>query len=609
VYGAANVHTPNLDQLAAEGAWAPQATVQVPLTRPSHVSIFTGLYPAEHGIRDNIAPPLGASVPLLAPLFEREKFATAAFVASAVLDRQSGLARGFSVYSDQLAPNADRRPGDEVTREAIDWLRGKDRFFAWVHLYDVHAPYEPPEPYRTQYSGRLYDGTVAWADDLVGRIVSALRASGTLDRTLVIVTSDHGEGLGDHGEDVHGYFVYEATLRVPLILRGPGIKPGARIDGVARSIDLFPTVVELMGIAAPSQPISGRSLVPALRGARAHDEPSFAESLVPLLHYGWSDLRAVRDGRWKYILAPRPELYDLDRDPSELHNLADAEPARAQALNAALKERLQSEQKTARAEQASAGVPPELLEKLGALGYVSPGRPSGAKATGADPKDKLAEYKTLSTTMQDGLVALRGGRPAEAIEPLQSLTRRGMDSYELHYYLARAHTTMKHWREAAAEYDRALLKLPGDAAAWRGLGESRVELKDSAGAARAFERLVAIAPGDAVARMELGEVYRDLGRWDDAARAMRGGLEIDPRPAQYWNALGTVLGGGKHMAEAERAFAEATAREPSNGMYAFNRALALRQLGRRDEAIAELRRAASSGYPPAAAFLRQLSSK
>jgi choline-sulfatase len=608
IYGAANVSTPHLDRLAREGAWAPQSVVHAPLTRPSHASLFTGLYPAEHGIRDNISPPLAANVPVLATLFEQEKFATAAFVASAVLDRQSGLARGFAVYGDRfdlstaptaLSQDGERRSGDLVVADTIAWLKGKSRFFAWVHLYDPHAPYEPPSPFKEQYAGRPYDGSVAWSDELVGRLIGALRDNNALDNTLVIVTSDHGEALGDHGEDVHGYFIYEATLRVPLVVRGPGVRAGTRMDGVARTIDLYPTIVELFGIRDSHKP-SGRSLVAALAGGRMHDEPSFAESLVPLVHYGWSDLRSVRDGRWKYILAPKPELYDLDRDPGELHNLIDTEPGRARAMNAGIKERLQTEQKAVRAGTGS--VPPELLEKLGALGYVSPG-PSNTKAAGADPKDMLEEYKAITASMQQALIAFRGGRPAAAVGHLQQLAKRGFDSYELHYYLGRSYEALGRPREAASSYERATALLPGDAAAWRQLGQARVALRDWPRAVQAFEKLVAIVPEDAMARMELGEVYRDQGRWNDAAAAMRAAVDRDATRADFWNALGTAFGGGGRMAEAERAFAEAAARDTSNAMFRYNHALALQQLGRRDEALAELQTAARLGSADARALL------
>jgi len=595
IYGATNIETPNMDRLAHEGAWAPQSDAPVPLTRPSHVSLFTGRYPSEHGIRDNLSAPLNADVPLLSGIFQQAGFATAAFVASSVLDRQSGLARGFDVYSDRFG-GADQRTGDVVTAEAIGWLRSppKPKFFAWVHLYDPHAPYTPPEPYASRYAGRLYDGEVAWCDELVGRIVTALRDAGTLDNTLVILTSDHGEALGEHGEDVHGYFVYEATLRVPLIVRGPGVAPGTRLGTLTRTIDLFPTVLDLMGVRA-DQPSSGRSLGPALRGGIVPDEPAFAESLVPLLHYGWSDLRSLRDGRWKYILAPRPELYDLEADPGELRNLATEQDSRARAMRSGLESQLRNERSSPKSADAS-GISPEALERLGALGYVSPGGSIDKKSAGADPKDKLEEYKALSGLMQQALVAMRGGRSAEAVQHLREVARRGLDSYEVHFYLGRALAAGNQWRDAALEYERATKKFPAGVEAWRGIGESRVALQDSRGAVHAFETLVSLAPQDPVALMQLGETYRDLGRWDDATRTIQRALVIDPGPAQYWNSFGTVLGSAGKMSEAEHAFGEAVRREPTNGLYRYNHGVALQQLGRRDEAMTEFQQAQALGY-------------
>jgi choline-sulfatase len=616
VYGAKNVETPNIDRLAREGAWASHSTVHVPLTRPSHISIFSGRYPAEHGIRDNVAPSLAADVPVLAESFQRAGFSTAAFVSSVVLTRQSGLARGFDTYSDKFEIGEDdarflntiQKPGDIATGEAIAWIKEHPKFFAWVHLYDPHDPYEPPGRYAVAYADRPYDGEVAWSDELVGRLIATLRDSGRLDDTLVVVTSDHGEGLGEHGEDVHGYFVYESTLNVPLVVRGPGVKVGTRIDALTRSVDLYPTLLELAGVHAETPANAGRSLAPALRGDRVDEEPSFAESLVPLVHYGWSDLRTVRDGRWKYILAPRPELYDLDRDPGETNNLAEQEPARARALRAGLEGRLRLEHRSATSDaaKASASVPPEMLEKLGALGYLSPGGPSESKAAGADPKDKLEEYKVLNTSMRRGLIALREGRPAETLDQLGGLVRRGVDSFEVHYYRGRAFTALKRWREAETSYAKALEKLPSYSAAWRGLAESRMAQRDLRGAAAAYEKVLPMAPGDALVRVQLGEVYRDLGRTDDAARLMREGVAIDAAPASYWNSLGMVLGGAGRLDEAEKAFAEAAARDGDDPQYAYNRGLALQRLGRRDEATAQFQRAAAMGFAPARRRLAEI---
>lgn len=285
-----------------------------PMTLPSHVSLFTGLLPSEHGIRDNVAPGLNPEIPLLADVLKTAGFRTAAFVSSVVLSAQSGLDRGFDLYSDEFEQDGDdarflntvQKRGDITTDEAIAWLEsnhGSNRLFAWIHLYDPHHPYEPPEPYASDYADRLYDGEVAWSDELIGRLDTAIEKLGLRDDTLFVLTSDHGEALGEHGETLHGFFVYQSTLAVPLLFRGPGVVPGSRLSATARTKDLFPTILDLVGVNAPAGiQRSGRSLAEALRGREElSEETSYAESLVPLLHFGWSDLRSLRAGRWKYI--------------------------------------------------------------------------------------------------------------------------------------------------------------------------------------------------------------------------------------------------------------------------------------------------------------------
>ena len=635
-YGNTTVATPNLDRLAREGAMATYASAHVPLTRPSHTSLFTGLYPAEHGIRDNVAPPLRTDAPLLAEILQQQGFRTAGFVSSIVLSKQSGLARGFARYSDQFEIGDDdarflntiQKRGDATVAEAVAWLgeAATARRFAWVHLYDPHDPYEPPEPYRTRYAGRPYDGEVAWSDELVGRLDGALAANGLRDNTLLIVTSDHGEGLDEHGEAVHGFFVYETTLRVPFLARGPGVKSGHKVDVVVRTVDVFPTVLDLLGLAGSTPAVSGRSLAAALRGDRMDDQPSFAESLTPLVHYGWSDLRAVRDGRWKYILAPRPELYDLDRDPAERQDLATQEPARARALRAGLEKRLRQEQAAAREPgAANTTVSPDLLEKLGALGYVSAGKIATGLASGADPKDKIDEYKTLNTLMREGLVNLREGKPAVSLERFRSLLGHGVDSFEAHYYAARALADLKRWREAVPHYEGAIAKLPGYSAAYLGLADAHLaagngalaldavrrgqkaspndpalvdregdiarRLRDGALAARSYERVAQMAPRDALVRVKLGEVYRDMGRGADAVRLLRDAVQLDPSPASYWKSLGMVLGAGGDLPAAEQAFGEACAREKTNAEYAYNLGLALQRQNKREGAVSQFTRA------------------
>lgn len=650
-YGNREVATPRLDQIAAGGALFEQATVHVPLTRPSHTSIFTGLLPAEHGIRDNVSPSLAPEVPTLAPMLKDAGFRTGAFVSSIVLSRQSGLHRGFDEYADRFEVDGDdarflntiQRPGDVAMKDALSWIESAPggRFFAWIHLYDPHDPYEPPEPYASRYAGRPYDGEVAWTDELIGRLEGALQRLGLQDQTLLVVTSDHGEGLGEHGETVHGFFVYESTLRVPLIVRGPGIPPGRRMKGVARSVDVMPSVLDLLGVPAPAGwKGSGQSLAPVLRGtaSMAAPQPAYAESLLPLLHYGWSDLRALRDGRWKYIQAPRPELYDLEADPGETRDLAAAMPARAEALRNGLAAHLAREREV---KTDAAGVPADLLEKLGALGYLGAGAPRSSPGTAAaDPKDKLAEYKVLNRLVREGLIALRQKDYAASIQRFRALLARGVESFEVHYYLGRALAASGKPREAIPHFEAALGRLPGFSAAYLELAQCRIVLGDMpaavevlrrgqaaapkdprlhereaqvwkggrrhAEAIAAYRAAIVLAPKDALLRVQLGEALRDSGALDDAALALREAVALDPVPASYWNALGMVLGTAGRLADAEAAFREALTRDAANAQYAYNAGLAAFRQGRAAEARAlyeeALRRDPS--FAPARAGLR-----
>ena len=346
---------------------------------------------------------------------------------------------------------------------------------------------------------------------------------------------------------------------------------------------------------------------------------------MPLVHYGWSDLRALRLGSWKYILAPRPELYDLEHDPGERQNLIEQQPARAKSLRSGLEQRLKQEQTAlVSADRTTAAVPPDLLEKLGALGYVSGAGASAARATGADPKDKIEDYKTLNTLMREGLVNLREQRFAASLDRFQGLFRRGVDSFESHYYAARALVGLKRWREAAAQYEQALRQLPVYSAAYIGLADAHLadgkpalalealrrgqkalpddpRLVDREGdiarrtgdlglASRSWERVMQMAPADALVRVKLGELYRDAERPADAARLMREAVRLDPSVASYWNALGMVLGGSGDLPGAEQAFREAATRDRSDAQYAYNLGLALARQNKRAEAAAEFQR-------------------
>jgi len=378
------------------------------------------------------------------------------------------------------------------------------------------------------------------------------------------------------------------------VLRGPGVRPGTRIPVVARSVDLFPTLLDLSGVQAPktAQRLAGRSLASMARaaGPALDDAPAFAESLTPRIHYGWSDLRSIRDGRWKFILAPKPELYDLANDPAEARNLALDEPARARALRGALADHLRSEDAAISARPAQpSDVPPELVEKLGALGYVS-GSADAGSAAGADPKDKIEDYTILNALLHEGLLRLRDRDYAAAAARFRTLSSRGIDSFESHYYFGQALVGLRQWRPAAAEFERAIPRLPGFAASYLMLAECDVAVGDKVAALDAIRRGVHAVPTDARLHRRLGELHRDRGDFEQAIAAFRDAIARDPGEASQWNSMGMILGASGELAEAERAFREAVQRDPREPRYTFNLGLTLEREHRASDAAASYRK-------------------
>lgn len=390
-YGDMDISLPSIERLAREGVVFDDATTSVPLTLPSHTSLFTGLLPPDHGVRDNADPPLADSKTTLAETLRAKGFHTGAFVGSVVLDPDRGLKQGFEVYhgvetGPPSGPQGRRRRGDAVVDDAIKWLDtvGDAPFFLWAHLYDAHRPYAPPEPYASTYGHDLYLGEIAFDDAQVGRLLTALERRHVLDRTVVVVAGDHGESLGEHGERDHGVFVYENVLRVPLIIRAPSIR-ATRVGSAVRLIDVMPTVLDLLQISAP--PTDGASMVDLMTGRRSDVKRQiYAESLYPE-RFGWSGLRALRDGQYKFIDAPRPELYDLAADPFEETNLYASRRALADSLRTAIARLTNNRHGSGDTTDRNAASP-QLQARLQALGYVAGGgeRTNGDKAR-PDPKD------------------------------------------------------------------------------------------------------------------------------------------------------------------------------------------------------------------------------
>lgn len=628
-YGNTAIPTPNFDRLAREGVRALDATTHAPITRPAHASLFTGRYPAEHGLRDNISVPLANDVPTLAEVLRAQGFTTAAFVSAFVLSSQSGLDRGFDHYDDEFqAGTTDeallfgsvQRRGDETLARVEQWLDSrspevKARPTAlWVHLYDPHDPYEPPEPFATRFAAEPYDGEVAWTDTLLGRLRASLEARQLWDDALIVVTADHGEALGEHQETGHGFFVYETTLKVPLVMRGPGLAAGATVTGPVRLVDVAPTVLALLGVAALPD-TTGVDLAAHLApGAPPITRMTYAESLTPLVQYQWSDLRVIRDGAWKYILAPRPELYDLETDPGETRDLTADEPATAGRLRTALEALLRVERNRATTRPGpEPALSADVLQKLGALGYVSPGVPKHLVAQGADPKDKIDEFSTLNGLMREGLTLLRQGRYADSAERFVRLQKAGSDTFQVHFYLGRAQLGLGRIADAEKNFLRTIDLMPRFTEAHLRLAEARLARKDPRGALdalvqgqhdapnepalfdregqvwqhlgdasramAAYERAAALAPKDGLVRWRLGELLLTGGAPDRALALFRDATALDPSVGDYWNSLGMVLGGSGQHGEAAEAFRNAIERDPKNARYAYNLGLVLMRAG------------------------------
>lgn len=485
-YGASPAHTPTLDSLAARGVRFSNAVTPVPITTPAHTSLLTGLNPARHGVRDNGNQALGPAVPLVQEAFHAAGYATAAFVSAFVLERQFGLARGFDVYSDQLY---NERLGLRTARAVGRWIERCDPeqpFFLWVHFYDPHWPYRPVEPYRSLDLPSPYAKEVAQVDGAVRQVLGHLRRRGMLKQTWVVAVGDHGEMLGEHGEPEHGVFLYEAALRVPLIVCPPGARPRAS-EAPVSLIDVAPTLLEAAGLA-PLADAEGTSLGPLLRGKpRAARPAEYCETLYPENGFAHSRLYAMRGSRWKYIQAPQPELYDWVADPAEANNLVNAQPDTARSFEKRLNRYLGSLPAAPAQDHAMSE---EDRARLESLGYVS-----GESAAGAD-SDSLPDPKALAPQLGvwiEARVALDERRWADALPGLREVLRVSPRNAIAARHLGEALQRLGRYDEAVAVLETALRTTPSSVTLARHLA---VALRKNGQPARAFElyRVVAADP-------------------------------------------------------------------------------------------------------------------
>ena len=640
-YGARDVKTPTLDGLAHDGVVFERAISQVPLTWPSHAVILTGTYPFQNGVQDFTGQPLGQQFRSVAQAFQKAGYATGAVVSAFVLDRSWGLARGFDFYDDAFSAKTfqiketglvDRRAGESVAH-AIAWLKktragGADKsvrptqppFFLWLHLYDPHSPYDPPEPYRTEYSTHLYDGEIAYADHELGSLMAWLKQNHLYDSSLIVMLSDHGESLGEHGEDEHGFFAYNATVHVPLIVKPPagsGITAG-RMSEPVETAAVAPTLLELAGVkdAIEAQFQSRALLGKKLGEKRVEKDPAYSETFYPFSSFGWSPLHGLESGRFHYIEAPKPELYDLASDPGETHNIAGEQPATV----AVLREKLQT--LLARnpfhgQDRGTGNLSPEAQDKLRALGYFgfrAAVSPEALKQGLADPKDKLGEFNSILKAED----AFHLGHDDEAEALLRRMQEQDPQIYVIPFLLGESDLRRESWEKAAAELERCLVLNPNFDNAMTGLARALAKLGggdeaktwldkalqsnpqnyrawyqkglleagNPAAAQAAYEKAIGIQPNFSAGQREIGMLFFEQKNYAVAAPHLEKAIELGLDEARLHNFLGICYNRTNRTAKAVQEFEHAIRLDPKLAEAHLNLAFA-RQLLHQSKAARE----------------------
>ncbi|MGA3090452.1 MAG: sulfatase-like hydrolase/transferase [Terriglobales bacterium] len=641
-YGALMVKTPTLDGLARDGIVFERAISQVPLTWPAHAVILTGTYPFQNGVQDFTGQPLGPQFRSVAEAFQKVGYATGAVVSAFVLDRSWGLARGFDFYDDAFSAETfakkdislvDRR-ADESVAHALAWLRKTPRrpFFLWLHLYDPHSPYDPPEPYRTEYRSHLYDGEIAYADHELGSLMAWLKQQHLYDSSLIVVLSDHGESLGEHGEDEHGFFVYNSTVHVPLIVKPPagsGVVAGRRPEPV-ETTSVAPTLLGLARVKRSSDPIyaqfQSRALLAANSAVRtpneaedlAAQEPAYSETFYPFSSFGWSPLHALESERFHFIEAPNPELYDLAADPGEAHNLAAEQPA----IVAVLREKLQAllaRNPFPRQDARAGNLSPDAQEKLRALGYFgfrAAVSPQLLKQGLADPKDKLWEFNTILKA-EDAFQVQADDR-AEAL--LAGVQQKDPQIYVIPFLLGESALRRQDWEGAVEQLRRSLALNPNFDSAMTGLARGLAKLGrteeakdwlhqalqgnpqnyrawyqtglldapgDPVAALASYQKAIAIQPNFSPGQRETGMALFQQKDYAAAAIHLEKAISLGLEDARLHNFLGICYSQTSRMSKAVREHKRAIELDPKLAEAHLNLAYAYQHVGKYSESQAE----------------------
>jgi arylsulfatase A-like enzyme/predicted Zn-dependent protease len=546
VYGYKGVETPNIDALRADSILFERAYSHTPLTLPSHVTMLTGLLPGDHGVRDNIGFRLSGSIPTLPELLKKKGYATGAAVASFVLRRQSGIARGFDFFDDRVKPvhgqtiisyvQRDGRDTVDASRQWLDQHAGKRPFFFFLHLYDPHSPYEPPEPYRSRYA-EPYDGEIAYTDEVIGTFLDYLKEKGVYDRALIIFLSDHGEGLNDHGEEEHGMFLYREALQVPLLVKLPkGRKGGATVSTPAQLVDVFPTILERTAVQPPgTMHASAQSLLALLEGGSSRQ--IYAETYYPRFHFGWSDMHSLIDGNDHYIHGPIAELYDLSTDPAEKKNVLEANRRVYARLRNAL-------QPLIKEPSAPASIDREEVAKLAALGYVGSTVSTKNGANLPDPKTKLKAFNDIRVAF----TMYRKGPQEDALKLANEVLEENPQLTDLWDLKTKILFKMGRHREALEAGKDGLRHVPHSVALLYSVANIALGLGEIEAAEQHAEIAVKIEPGEG--HEILAKVALRRGKLDKAEEEAKLALQSAFDPSTALMLLGTIRKGQGRLTEA-----------------------------------------------------------
>lgn len=587
-YGFKGVDTPNLDAFASEGVVFDHVTTTVPLTLPAHSTLMTGRLPSRHGVRDNGGYFLGEEEETLAEKFKNAGYETGAFVAAWVLAAKWGIGQGFDTYSDAfdlskyktLSLGTVQKPGDEVMTDALAWLetRKTKPFFAWIHLYDPHTPYDPPEPFKSKYADRPYIGEIAYTDSVLGRLRDFLRTNNLLERTIVVLTADHGEGLGDHDESTHAFFVYDSTMHVPLIVRTPWGDTG-RAGSPVSSADIAPTLLDLTGLT-PFAKTDGKSAARLILDPGAEvNHDSYVETYFTRFHFGWQHLRGLRVGEWKFIDAPEPELYKVSEDPGETANLYKANSLRAEEMKKRLIA-LAGDGNHALPERAN--MDPETLERLAALGYVGSTVKVEVGEILPDPKSKIAIFNKMGlakTLAQDD-------RTDEAIARMREVLAEDPGIIDAHLTLGNWLNREKRTPEAIAAYKAVLTLQPDNVIAMNNLAQVYRAQRNWPAAIEGFKTALKLDPKSPQAWYQLATLYLDLNRTKEAETTFREALKHNPKMGASYSSLGVIAFERGDLREAEVLVRQALVIEPDLRTGHYTLARVLEEAGRKAEAMA-----------------------